>query len=85
MEKSDFYRDLLAKLMESGRVEVIFPDMELLPEELVEMKCYSLLLKIRDIIHDESLDDPECYQKIEEIIRIFEATGSGGGVRHDFG
>ena len=35
MEKSDFYRDLLAKLMESGRVEVIFPDMELLPEELV--------------------------------------------------
>ena len=60
MEKSDFYRDLLAKLMESGRVEVIFPDMELLPEELVEMKCYSLLLEIRDIIHDESLDDPEC-------------------------
>ena len=37
------------------------------------------------VIHDDSLTDNECFMKIEEIICVFEALGSNGGTRHDFG
>ena len=51
----------------------------------IEGVCYKTLEKIRDIIRDDSLDDPECFMKIEEIICAFEEIGSSGGNRHDFG
>lgn len=34
---------------------------------------------------DDDLEDDECFIKIEEIVRLFEGLGSGGGNRHDFG
>ena len=45
----------------------------------------SSALQIKAIIEDDRLNDSECFQKIEEIIRAFEEIGSGGGIRHDFG
>ena len=43
------------------------------------------LQKIKAVIDDDSLDDPNCFYKIEAIVALFEALGSDGGSRHDFG
>ena len=66
-------------------MEVTFPDLRLDAQALVGEKCYRALEKIRDIIRDWSLTDPECYQKIEAIIWALEEVGSSGGVRHYWG
>ncbi len=54
-------------------------------QKIVEMKCYQALEEIRKVLDDETLDDPECFHKIEKIVCIFEEIGSNGGCRHDFG
>ena len=38
-----------------------------------------------NILDDDSLDDATCFQKIEEIVCVFEEMGFNGGSRHDFG
>lgn len=50
-----------------------------------DSECYRALAEIRDIIRDDTLNDEDCFLKIEKIVSIFEEIGSGGGVRHDFG
>lgn len=54
-------------------------------KEIVEMECYKALQKIKAIIEDDSLEDTECFMKIEKIVCLFEQIGSNGGSRHDFG
>ena len=44
-----------------------------------------MLCRIKEIIEDDTLDDPECFMKIEEIVCVLEEVGSSGGIRHDFG
>ena len=79
------FTELLIKALENERIEVTFPDLKLDPAELVELRCFAALHKIKSIIEDETLDDPECFQKIEEIVLALEFLGSDGGARHDFG
>lgn len=55
------------------------------PAKIVESVCYQTLKKIKAIIEDDSLEDPECFMKIEQIVCVFEDIGSNGGTRHDFG
>ena len=81
----ELFAELLVKALENGKVEVTFPDLKLDPIELVEMRSYAALCKIKEIIQDPNLDDPECFTKIEEIICTLEFMGSDGGFRHDFG
>ena len=54
-------------------------------ERIVALACYDALRRIRSILTDERLRDPECFQQIEEIVNVFESLGSDGGGRHDFG
>lgn len=42
------------------------------------------LTKIRDIVLDDTLDDPECFHRIEEIINVLDEAGIDYGTRHDF-
>lgn len=42
------------------------------------------LTKKRDIVLDDTLDDPECFHRIEEIISILDEAGIDYGIRHDF-
>ena len=51
---------------------------------LLEYKSYQTLREIKRILEDDSLSDPECFQKIEAIVCLFEELGSGCGNRHDF-
>ena len=62
---------------------------ELLPAEIIktiiENKCYFMLNKIRDIIINDENSDEDCFEKIEEIVRLFEEMDISIGSRHDFG
>ena len=81
----DIYKEILVNLLLGSEVSVKFPDFEGSLKEIIESKCYCALKEIRDIIDDDSLDDPECFTRIEKIVCAFESVGSNGGSRHDFG
>ena len=80
-----FIQEILIHVLEKQPLEVTFPALQ--PgalERIVESVCYQTLLQIQEIVHDESLSDTECFQRIEEIVCAYEAIGSSGGNRHDF-
>ncbi len=81
----ELYKEILAKVFATKEVKITFSDLQIDPKEIVEIQCYRALQKIKTVIQDDSLTDNECFMKIEEIICVFEALGSGGGSRHDFG
>ena len=81
----DLYKETIIRALEKEEMRVSFSNLYINADEIVEMTCYRALNKIRDILHDESLEDDECFMQIEEIIRVFEKLGSNGGFRHDFG
>ena len=47
-------------------------------------KCCLAIDKIQRIIQDNSLDDKECFWRIEEIVLTFELLDIDAGTRHDF-
>jgi len=77
----ELYKDILAKALSQEEMHVTFPDLQLNATEIVEMQCYQTLQKIQAIIRNDDLSDFAC---VEEIVRLFEELGSGGGTRHDF-
>lgn len=81
----ELYKELLAKILENEEVQIVFPNLKIDAADLVELKCYQALRKIKAIIEDDSLTDSECYLKIEAIVCLLEELGSDGGDRHDFG
>lgn len=54
-------------------------------QEIAEKECYKALKEIKAVLEDDCLNNNACFQKIEEIVCIFEQMGSNGGNRHDFG
>ena len=52
-------------------------------QPLLRERCCQALCAIRRVL-DEDTPDETCSQKVEEIVRIFEAIGADGGARHDF-
>ena len=52
--------------------------------QLMKDRCWQVLAEIRAVLDDEMLEDPECFQRIEQIVRIYEKLGPGAGSRHDF-
>ena len=52
--------------------------------ELVNNAACRALEDIRRLLDDDSLDDPACFLRIEEIVNIYEELGSDGGGRHGF-
>ena len=81
----ELYKEILAQILSQQNAEIIFPDLHLDAAKIVELECYKALQKIKVIIEDDSLEDEVCFQKIEDIVCVFEELGSSGGGRHDFG
>lgn len=77
--------EILAHFLAQQNAQIIFPQLQLDAAEIVELQCYQTLCKIQKIVRDDTLDDAECFERIERIICEFEAIGSDGGIRHDFG
>ena len=77
--------EIMANLLAQEDAQIIFPQLKLNVVEMMELQCYQTLRKIQEIVRDDSLDDPECFERIERIVCAFEAIGSDCGSRHDFG
>ena len=80
----EFFLKILEKtLAEHGAAVTISGGEEM--ERLMRERCVQALREIREVLDDDTLDDPQCFQRIERIVEIYEALGAGGGSRHDFG
>lgn len=79
------YKEILTQILSNQEIHITFPNLNINPTVIIQSESYQALQKIKAVIHDDSLTDNECFMKIEEIICIFEALGSNGGTRHDFG
>ena len=87
MTKKKFCAEILAKILVEADTEI---HIQGLPasnylESMLEMESFMALNRIREILDDDSLDDRDCFDRIEEIVCTFEELGPGGGSRHDFG
>lgn len=80
----ELYKEILARALMSGEIQITFSGQKPDISKMIEGKCYKALQKIKAIIEDDSLEDKECFRKIEEIVCAFEEIGSNGGSRHDF-
>ncbi len=81
----ELYKEILAKVLAQSPMQITFPNLHIDANQVVELQCYLALCRIKDVLADDTLDDKECFSKIEEIVCIFESIGSNGGYRHDFG
>ena len=79
----DIYKEVLAQILRKGVMEVVFPQAGDFTE-LTKSECYRALREIKGVISDDSLDDKECFMRIEKIVRILEESGIDCGSRHDF-
>lgn len=60
--------EILAYYLSKESAQIMFPELQLNAKEIVQLQCYQALCKIRDIIHDDTLEDAECFQRIEAIV-----------------
>ena len=75
-------KEILSTILEKEEFMVIFPNLII---SAAEMECYKALKKIKTIVEDDSLEDIECFIRIERVVSVLENVGSDGGTRHDFG
>lgn len=78
----EMIQKMLAQMLSRGEVVL-----SLSPEtaDLLESKALETLGRIRAILADDALDDPECFDRIERIVCEMESLGLDCGTRHDFG
>lgn len=76
----ELYKDILEEL-----AAIIIEKLRVDPADLIELASYRALQRIQAIVRDDSLDDTQCFYKIEKIISTLEELGSDGGSRHEFG
>lgn len=79
-----FLEELLKTAVRDGdiAVNISFDADDLV--KIIEGKCYKMLSEIRDIIRDDSMDDPECFMKIDSIVSLFIREGISTNGRNDF-
>ena len=76
---------ILAHYLAREDAQIIFPQLQLDAKEIVQLECYRILCNIQQIVRDDTLDDSECFERIERIVAEFENRGIDSGSRHDFG
>lgn len=83
----ELYKEILLNALrnEKAVIDISFPDLTIDAAKIVGSASYGALIGIQNILRNDSLNDEECFYKIEEIVRIFERLGSACGDRHDFG
>jgi len=79
----ELYLEILKQIFLENHTEKMLKEENSLPE-LLECRSCQALREIKHILEDDSLSDPECFEKIEDFVCLFEELGSGCGNRHDF-
>ena len=79
----DLWRELLISGLQNEYCKIEYFNDNVL-KEIIENKCYKVLLQIKQTIDNERLSDLDCFFKIEEIIQCLEKNGIFCD-RHDFG
>ena len=77
---------LLRQMEKSILLDTVYDERRLSEDAmqaLLRERCVQALTAIRRVL-DTDMPDETCFQKIEEIVRVFEAIGADGGARHDF-
>ena len=64
----ELYKEILAHALMYGEVRITLQNPKADISRIVEGTCYKALEKIKAIIEDDSLEDRECFVKIEEIV-----------------
>ena len=80
----ELWKEMICALLLKSEIEISFPQIQNV-EALFSNACYRALAEIKQIIEDRSMDDKNCFEAIEKIVRVYECMGSDGGTRHDFG
>lgn len=78
----EFYETLAKKALLAESLD--HETHQALARELAKEACCQALHEIREVLDDDTLDDPACFHRIEKIVTIYENLGSNGGSRHDF-
>ena len=78
----DILMRVLADKLEKGEIKLEI-HREVIGE--IEKECMEVLGRIRAILADESIEDPECFERIEQIVCAMESIGLNCGSRHDYG
>jgi len=80
----ELFKEILKKVLEDEEIHVVFPNLKISTNEIVEMQCYRALQKIKEIIESDKFSDKECFMQIEGIVCVLEDIGSNGADRHEF-
>ena len=76
--------ELYEKILYEVITKEIIPGIQIDGVQLVESRCYRAIEEIYKVVADDTVDDPECFARIEAIVCALERLGIGGGGRHDF-
>ncbi|MBQ9735374.1 MAG: hypothetical protein IJV96_01140 [Clostridia bacterium] len=79
----ELWQEILSYLLTEERVKIYFPQMKRI-ERVFEKTCYKALCEIKEVLKNPALTDTDCFNRIEEIVCIFENIGCSCGSRHDF-
>ena len=77
---------LLRQMERELLLETVYDERRLTDAEiqtLLKERSVRALAEIRRIL-DEDTPDETCFEKIERVIKVYEAIGADGGARHDF-
>ncbi len=81
----ELYKEILIHILSNEAINISFPTLSVNVSEIIEGECYKALQRIKEILGEGALNDAECFERIEEIVYVFEQIGSTGDSRHDFG
>ena len=77
---------LLRQMERELLLETVYDERRLSDAEiqtLMKERSVRALTEIRRIL-DENTPDEVCFEKIERVVKVYEAIGADGGARHDF-
>lgn len=77
---------LLRQMEREALLETVYDERRLSDAEiqtLLKERSVRALAEIRRIL-DEDTPDETCFEKIERVVKVYEAIGTDGGARHDF-
>ena len=77
---------LLRQMERELLLETVYDERRLSDAEiktLLNERSVRALAEIRRIL-DEDTPDETCFEKIERVVKVYEAIGADGGARHDF-